>query len=275
MPMLLAIDIGNTNLVFALCDQNKTHVQWRIRTDIHRTSDEYAVWLFTLMERSGFAADAVKAAIISSVVPDANFGVKTFVRQYLKCDPQVITSGQIDVGMPILLDNPKELGADRLINAFAAWQTWSQPLIVIDFGTATTFDVVSGRGEYLGGAIAPGINLSLEALQRAAAKLHGVAIVHPEAVIGKNTTAAMQSGIFYGYAGLIEGIVGRIKAERGESMKVIATGGLAPLYAEATPMIDVVDDDLTIRGLVLIYERNKATPSLSSPRTRGSQATIE
>ena len=255
--MLLAIDIGNTNLVFALCDGEKTRAEWRIRTDIHRTADEYAVWLFALMQRSGFSEGDVSAAIISSVVPDATFGVNSFVRQYLKCEPQLIASGQIDVGMPILLDNPKELGADRLINAFAAWQTWNQALIVIDFGTATTFDVVTGKGEYAGGVIAPGINLSLEALQRAAAKLHGIAIVHPEKVVGTNTTAAMQAGIFYGYAGLIEGIVTRIKAERGEPMKVIATGGLANLYAEATKLIDTVDADLTIRGLRMLYETNK------------------
>lgn len=256
--MLLAIDIGNTNIVFALCDAAETRAQWRIRTDAHRTADEYAVWLLTLMERGAFKAEDITAAIISSVVPDANFQVKSFVRQYLKCDPQLLSSGNLDIGMPILLDNPKELGADRLINAFAAWETWKQALVVIDFGTATTFDVVSGKGEYLGGVIAPGVNLSLEALQHAAAKLHGIAITHPGAVIGKNTTAAMQSGIFYGYAGLIEGIVSRIKAERGdEKMLVIATGGLAPLYADATPLIDHVDADLTIRGLRLIHARGR------------------
>ena len=253
--MLLAIDIGNTNLVFALCDGAHVRAEWRIRTDIHRTADEYAVWLFSLMERGGFKTGDIAAAIISSVVPDANFGVKTFVRHYLKCEPQVIATGQVDVGMPILLDNPKELGADRLINAFSAWSTYGQALIVIDFGTATTFDVVTGKGEYAGGVIAPGINLSLEALQHAAAKLHGIAIVHPEKVVGTNTTAAMQSGIFYGYAGLIEGIVTRIKAERGENLKVIATGGLATLYADATTLIDTVDADLTIRGLRIIHER--------------------
>ncbi len=253
--MLLAIDIGNTNLVFALCEGERVRAQWRIRTDAHRSADEYAVWLFALMTRAGFSERDIQAVILSSVVPDANFGVKSFVRQYLQLEPQLIASGQVDVGMPILLDNPKELGADRLINAFAAWSAHQQALIVIDFGTATTFDVVSGKGEYLGGVIAPGINLSLEALQRAAAKLHGIAITHPEHVIGRTTTSAMQSGIFYGYAGLIEGIVGRIKAERAETMKVIATGGLAPLYADATPMIDEVDTDLTIRGLRLLHER--------------------
>lgn len=256
--MLLAIDIGNTNLVFALFAGSEVRAQWRIRTDAHRSADEYAVWLFALMARAGIGEKDVTAVILSSVVPDANFGVKSFVRQYLHCEPKLITSGQMDIGMPVLLDNPRELGADRLINAYAAWCEHQQALIVIDFGTATTFDVVSAKGEYLGGVIAPGINLSLEALQRAAAKLHGIAITHPTTVIGKNTTAAMQSGIFYGYAGLIEGIVTRIKAERGEAMKVIATGGLAPLYADATTAIDAVDTDLTIRGLRLIYEKGAA-----------------
>ena len=254
--MLLAIDIGNTNLVFALFSGAEVKAQWRIRTDAHRSSDEYAVWLLALMARAGFSEKDISAVIMSSVVPDANFSVKSFVRTYLKLEPKLIASGEIDLGMPILLDNPRELGADRLINAYAAWSQYKQALVVIDFGTATTFDVVSGKGEYLGGVIAPGINLSLEALQRAAAKLHGISIVHPEVVIGKNTTSAMQSGIYYGYAGLIEGIVTRIKAERGETMKVIATGGLAPLYGDATTMIDTVDSDLTIRGLRLIHERN-------------------
>jgi type III pantothenate kinase len=253
--MLLAVDIGNTNIVFALCDADYVCAQWRIRTDVHRSADEYAVWLFALMARQGLKESDIRSVIISSVVPDANFGLKSFARHYLKCEPRVIATGQIDVGMPILLDNPKELGADRLINAFAAWNQWKQALIVIDFGTATTFDVVSSKGEYMGGVIAPGINLSLEALQKAAAKLHGIAITHPEKVIGTNTTSAMQSGIFYGYAALIEGIVSRIKSERREAMKVIATGGLAPLYGEATSAIDLVDPDLTIRGLRYLDER--------------------
>ena len=254
--MLLAIDIGNTNLVFALCDGDIICAQWRIHTDTRHTADEYAVWLFALMDRAGIVASAIDSAVLSSVVPDANFAVKSFIRQYLKCEPLMVASGEIELGMKVLIDNPQELGADRLINAYAAWSQWNQALIIIDFGTATTFDVVSGEGAYLGGVIAPGINLSLEALKRAAAKLHGIAITHPESVIGRNTTSAMQSGIFYGYAGLIEGIVSRIKAERGETMKVIATGGLAPLYAQATPLIDLVDADLTIRGLSLIHAQH-------------------
>jgi len=254
--MLLAIDIGNTNLVFALFEGERVRAQWRIRTDAHRSADEYAVWLFALMARVPLDEKNISAVIMSSVVPDANFGIKSFVRQYLRLEPRLITTGEVDVGMPILLDNPRELGADRLINAFAAWSEHQHALIVIDFGTATTFDVVSAKGEYLGGVIAPGINLSLEALQRAAAKLHGIAITHPEMVIGKNTTNAMQSGIFYGYTGLIEGIVSRIQAECDTPMTVIATGGLAPLFAEATNMITQVDADLTIRGLRLIHDRN-------------------
>ena len=253
--MLLAVDIGNTNIVFALCEGDTIRAQWRIHTDAHRTADEYAVWLLTLMAHAQLKADQVQAAIISSVVPEANFAVKSFVRGYFPCEPTVVASGESDFGMEIRIDHPRELGADRILNAFAAWTAYREPLIVLDFGTATTFDVVSSAGEYIGGVIAPGINLSLEALQKAAAKLHGIAITHPATVIGRNTTAAMQSGIFYGYTGLIEGIVARIKAERGEAMKVIATGGLAPLYAGASPMIDRVDADLTIRGLLLMHAR--------------------
>ena len=266
--MLLAVDIGNTNIVFALCAGDTIRAQWRIRTDAHRTADEYAVWLFTLMTHAGLNVTDVTAAIISSVVPDANFAVKSFIRQHLNCDPQLITNAENSFGMKVLIDNPHELGADRFINAYAAWTSWRQPLIIIDFGTATTFDVVSGEGNYLGGVIAPGINLSLEALKKAAAKLHGVAITHPTSVIGRNTTSAMQSGIYYGYAGLIEGIVTRIKAERNEAMKVIATGGLAPLYAEAVSLIDQVDGDLTIRGLMLLHARLVITPT---PPLKGIQ----
>jgi len=254
--MLLAIDIGNTNIVFALCNGD-IKAQWRIKTDMHRTSDEYAVWLYALMREKGIEPAQVTDAILSSVVPDANFAIKTFIRSYLKCDPLVIAGGEVDLGMKVLIDNPRELGADRLINAFAAWNEHKQALIIIDFGTATTFDVVSAQGEYVGGVIAPGINLSMEALRAAAAKLHGVAIVRPQKVIGTGTTGAMQSGIYYGYTGLVEGIITRIKAERGEAMKVVATGGLAPLYSEATKLIDMVDHDLTIRGLRLIHARKK------------------
>ena len=255
--MLLAVDIGNTNIVFALCDENSTQAQWRISTEAQRTSDEYAVWLFSLMSAQGFSPADVTGAILSSVVPDANFAVKTFIRSYLRTDPLLVASGAVELGMKVLIDQPRELGADRLLNAYAAWESWKQPLIVIDFGTATTFDVVSAKGDYMGGVIAPGINLSLAALQKAAARLTGISIAHPAKVVGSNTVEAMQSGIYHGYAGLIEGIVKRIEEERGEKMKVIATGGLAPLYADATTCIHHVDADLTIRGLRLAYARMK------------------
>jgi type III pantothenate kinase len=253
--MLLAIDIGNTNTVFALCDESATRYQWRIRTEAQRTADEYAVWLFTLMKEFECTRSDIHGVIVSSVVPEANFTIGQFAKTYLGQEAIMVTNGLIDGGMKVCIDNPRELGADRLINAIAAWETYKQALIIVDFGTATTFDVVSGAGDYMGGIIAPGINLSLDALQRAATKLHGIAIKAPQKVVGTNTTGAMQSGIYFGYAGLIEGIVARIKEERAETMKVIATGGLATLYAGATRAIDAVDSDLTIRGLRLMYKR--------------------
>lgn len=253
--MLLAVDIGNTNTCFAVCDGSRIKHQWRIATDIHRTKDEYAVWLLTLMQHENFAPINITAAIVSSVVPDMNFAIKRLVRDVMHLEPLMITSGDMDCGMKVRIEQPRELGADRLINAFAAWHLYQQPCIVVDFGTATTFDVVSREGDYLGGAIAPGINLSLEALKRSASKLHGIAIVHTEKAIGTNTTQAMQAGIYFGYAGLIEGIIRRIGGELGYPVKVIATGGLAPLYAYATDAIDEVNEDLTITGLRLLHAR--------------------
>jgi type III pantothenate kinase len=257
MTMLLAIDIGNTNIVFALCEGEKTAYQWRIATNAHRTQDEYAVWLFSLMHDCKVARKDISAVAISSVVPEVNFAIRQFSRSYLKIEPMLISAGDVVCDMPVRIESPRELGADRLINAYAAWHRYKCALIVVDFGTATTFDVVSDAGEYLGGVIAPGIQLSLDALHHAAAKLPGIAIVKPEKVIGTNTVGAMQSGIFFGYSAMIEGIVTRIKAEHGCAMKVIATGGLAPLYAQATSAIDMVDEDVTIRGLRLIYHLRK------------------
>ncbi len=252
--MLLAIDIGNTNSCFALCEGLRVIQQWRIATDTHRTKDEYSVWLLTLLSHYGLKHSAITAAIISSVVPDVNFAIKRFVRDALNIEPEMITSGQVDCGMKLLIDQPGELGADRLINAYAAWKLYQKASVVVDFGTATTFDVISREGDYLGGAIAPGINLSLEALKRAASKLHGVAIVQPERAIGKGTTQAMQSGIYYGYAGMIEGVISAIEAELGYAPYVVATGGLAPLYGGATKAIHVVNEDLTITGLCMLHE---------------------
>lgn len=253
--MLLAIDIGNTNCSFALCTDDSIAHQWRIATDMHRTKDEYAVWLLALFKLHGLDASAVKSAIISSVVPDVNFAIKRLVREYMQIEPLLVTGGDVDCGMKVHIEQPRELGADRIINAFAAWSLYKQACIVVDFGTATTFDVISKNGEYLGGAISPGINLSLEALKRAASKLHGVAIVHTDKAIGVNTTEAMQAGIYFGYAGLIEGVIGRIKKELGYPVKVVATGGLAPLYADATTAIEEVNEDITITGLRLLHTR--------------------
>lgn len=252
--MLLAIDIGNTNIGFALCSEENIIRQWRLATDIHKTKDEYAVWLLSVLQLANIELKAIKAAIVSSVVPDVNFAIKQLIRDYLGIEPRMIVNGKIECGMVLKIDQPEELGADRLINAYAAWNLYRQAAIVVDFGTATTFDAISGKGEYLGGAIAPGINLSLEALKRAASKLHGVAITHTDRAIGTNTTDAMVSGIYFGYAGLIEGIVHRMGKELGGVIKVIATGGLAPLYAHATDVIDVVDENLTITGLRLLHD---------------------
>lgn len=252
--MLLTVDIGNTNIGFALCDETRILHQWRLATDIHKTKDEYAVWLFNMLQLANVPSNAIRSAIISSVVPDVNFEIKQMVREYLNTQPMLITSGKVDCNITLKIDQPEELGADRLVNAYAAWNLYEQASIVVDFGTATTFDAVSNKGEYLGGAIAPGINLSLEALKKAASKLHGVAITHTDKAIGTNTTDAMVSGIYFGYAGLIEGIVSRMKTELTGPVRVVATGGLAPLYANATNAIEQVDENLTITGLRMLHK---------------------
>lgn len=255
LKMLLAVDIGNTNTVFALCEGEDIRAHWRISTDPRRTADEYSVWLLALFQQRGLTKDDISSVAIASVVPDAIFNLKTLTRQLIGKDPFVIGNGSVELDMKVLIDHPRELGADRLVNSYAAWHTHRTALIVVDFGTATTFDVVSVEGAYIGGVIAPGVNLSLQALQAAAARLYGVAIAHPEKVIGTNTTGAMQSGIYYGYLSMVEGIVARIAEELGSTPKVIATGGLAPLYAENSTIIDLVDDDLTIDGIRLIASR--------------------
>ncbi|MDY0883021.1 type III pantothenate kinase [Dongia soli] len=254
--MLLAVDCGNTNIVFALYDGETQRGAWRISTDHRRTADEYGVWLTQLMELQGLAPEAVTGAIIASVVPDVIFELKTLIRHYFSCDPLLIGQNGIKLTIPVRLDRPEEVGADRLVNAVAAHHLYTGPLIVIDFGTATTFDVVDADGGYIGGVICPGINLSLEALYMAASKLPGIAITRPQHVIGRSTVPAMQSGIFWGYIGLIEGLVWRIRDEFGTPMKVIGTGGLAPLFKEATSAIEILDGDLTLRGLAMIYAAN-------------------
>ena len=254
--MLLAVNSGNTNVSFAVFEGEAFKGKWRISKNVHRTADEYAVWLIQLMGLRGLTPDMIDGAIIASVVPEALFSLKRLVSEHFHCEPLVIGDGE-SFGIRAAVDRPEEAGADRLVNSFAAHKHYGGPLIVVDFGTATTFDVVDGEGSYAGGAIAPGINLSLEALYMAAAKLPSISVQRPARVIGKSTIPCMQSGVFWGYVGLIEGLVARIRAEYGAPMKVIATGGLAPLFYGATDAIELVDEDLTLRGLTLLYAANR------------------
>lgn len=255
--MLLTIDCGNTNTVFAVYDGDVPRGEWRISTDARRTADEYAVWLVQLMALQDLRREYVDGAVIATVVPGALFPLKTLCRRFFEADPLVVGEPGVKLGIKVLLDNPAEVGADRLVNAVAAHARYPGDLILLDFGTATTFDVVNAKGDYVGGVIAPGINLSIEALHMAAAQLPRIGVKKPATVIGKSTVPAMQSGVFWGYVGLIEGLVARITVEIGAKPTVIATGGLAPLFMDATPIINHLDADLTVRGLVAIWRKNK------------------
>jgi type III pantothenate kinase len=258
--MLLAIDAGNTNTVFAVFDaEGKVLGEWRSSSDDERTSDEYGVWLMQLLELDGIERSSVTASIIASVVPATLHSLKTLCRDYFKSEPLIIGEAGVELGLDVLLDAPGEVGADRLVNAVSAHATYGGPLIVVDFGTATTFDVIDGDGNYAGGVIAPGINLSLEALHMAAAQLPRVAVERPATVIGKSTVGAMQSGIYWGYVSMIEGIVARIREEFGAPMKVVATGGLAVLFAQSMELIEAADGELTLRGLYAIHRLNGGT----------------
>jgi type III pantothenate kinase len=264
--MLLVIDAGNTNIVFAVRDGNSWRGTWRIRTDAQRTSDEYAVWLNSLLTLSKLSRDEITGAVIGTVVPAALYHLRRLCRDWFSVEP-LIARAALDWGFEIKIDNPNEVGADRLLNALAGHRTFGGPLIVVDFGTATTFDVVDETGAYLGGVICPGINLSIEALHQAAARLPRIGIGRPQSVIGRSTVPAMQSGIYWGYVGLIEGLINRIKAELNMTMKVVATGGLAPLFSEGTLLIEHIEPDLTLDGLRMLAERNPA-PTLLREKTR-------
>lgn len=256
--MLLAIDAGNTNTVFAVYEGEEQRGLWRAGTDSHRTADEYAVWLIQLMSLKGLKPADIDAAIISTVVPAALFNLTNLCGNYFDTIALVVGEPDVQLGIGINVPNPREVGADRLVNAVAAHSAYPGALIVIDFGTATTFDVISASGSYEGGIIAPGVNLSMEALHMAAAKLPLVAVRRPEKIIGTDTVGAMQSGIFWGYVGLIEGLVARIKDEAHlQQVKVIATGGLSTYFFNATDMIDLTDKDLTLRGLLEIHRLNR------------------
>lgn len=267
--MLLVVDAGNTNVVFAVHDGENWRGTWRIATEPQRTSDEYAVWLTTLLHLTGLKPAEIDQAVIGTVVPAALYHLRRLCRDWFTTEPLVARS-TLDWGFAIKVDNPAEVGADRLLNSLAAHQAYQGPLIVIDFGTATTFDVIDADGAYLGGVIAPGINLSLEALHKAAARLPRIGIGRPQAVIGRSTVPAMQSGIYWGYVGLIEGLVNRIKAEYDQPLKVVATGGLAPLLAEGTTIIELINPDLTLDGLRLLAARNPV-PTYSRDRMRTTE----
>jgi type III pantothenate kinase len=255
--MLLAIASGNTNAVFAVYDGDTLRASWRISTNPRRTADEYAIWLTQLLSLAGLKPSELDAAIIGNVVPDAMFNLIQLCQRYLNCDPLVVGRPNCQVGIGIDVDMPAhDVGADRVANTVAAGSRYKKPLVVVDFGTATNFDVVDKQGNYCGGVIAPGPNLALQALEMAAAQLPHVAMVRPPSVVGRATVPAMQSGVFWGYVGLLEGIVRRIREERREKMGVVATGGLAPLFAASTDVIEKVDPDLTLWGLRLIYRHN-------------------
>jgi type III pantothenate kinase len=255
--MLLAIEQGNTNTMFAVHDGEQWIAQWRAATESTRTADEYAVWLSQLLAMAGLQLGVFTGCIVSSVVPQSIFNLRNLSRRYLKVEPLVIGEN-VELGIPVRIDKPSEAGADRLVNTIGAHMAHAGDLIVIDSGTATTFDVVAADGAFEGGVIAPGINLSMEALHGAAARLPRVAIQKPAKVIGTDTVGSMQSGVFFGYVALIEGLIARMKAERGRPMTVVATGGVASLFQGATDAIDHFDPDLTIRGLLEIWRRNQA-----------------
>ncbi len=255
--MLLAINANNTNFTFALFDGERLVNEWRAQSSSGRTADEYAVWLSQLLALEKLSLEAITGTIIATVVPQALFNLTTLCRRYFGGEPIVVGAPGVDLGVKALVDRPAEVGADRLVNTIGAHKSFAGALIVVDFGTATTFDVVDAEGNYRGGVIAPGINLSLEALHLGTAQLPRIAITRPEYVIGTDTVACMHSGVYWGYIGLIEGLVQRIRGEWKEPMTVISTGGLAPLFRGATDVIQHWVPDLTMRGLLEIYRRNK------------------
>lgn len=259
--MLLAIDAGNTNIVFALLDGREIRARWRIATDARRTADQYAVWLHQLLELEGYARSDVTAVIVATVVPRALHNLDVLSRKYFGVEPLVAGRAPVEWCVELDVVEPKSVGADRVVNAIAAHEAAAGDLIVVDFGTATTFDHVDFTGAYKGGIIAPGINLSLDALVAAAARLPRVAIEAPAtaSVIGRTTEDQMLAGIFWGYVALMEGLVARMRREIGRPATVIATGGLATLFEAHTDLFDRVEPDLTIRGLAIMYERHQAT----------------
>ncbi len=254
--MLLCIDTGNTNTVFSVWDGGRFVTTLRTATEHQRTGDQYFVWFSTLMQHHGLPVD-IDEVIISSTVPRVVFNLRVLADRYFNCRPLVVGKPDCLLPHPPRVDQPAQVGPDRLVNTAGAFDRHGGDIVVVDFGTATTFDVVSRDGNYIGGVIAPGVNLSLEALHLAAAALPHVDITKPAQVIGTNTVACMQSGVFWGYVGLVRGICDRILAERERPMKIIGTGGLAPLFSQGDVLFDHIEDDLTMHGLTVIHRYNK------------------
>lgn len=260
--MLLAIDVGNTNSGFAVHDGDRFLSEWRCATDVGRTADEYFVWLRQLFDHAGLSTDAITDVVVSVTAAGTLFNLRVLCDRYFNCRPLVVGRPECALPQPPRVDPNTRVGSDRLANTVAAFERYGGNCIVVDFGTATNCDVVGEDGAYEGGIIAPGVNLSLKALHDASAALPEIDVTRPDRVIGTNTIACMQSGIFWGYVGLIEGLCSRIAEERGQRMQVIATGGLSPLFQRGTDAFDAVDADLTMRGLVLLHAYNASgTPA--------------
>ncbi|TGB00801.1 type III pantothenate kinase [Halobacillus salinus] len=257
--MNFVLDVGNTNTVLGVFDQGELKYQWRIKTDRHKTEDEFGMLIKSLFDHEGLRFEDMDGVIISSVVPPIMFALERMSQYYFNKKPMIIGDGKVDHGLPMKYPNPEEIGADRIVNAVGASGEYPLPLVIIDFGTATTYCYINEKGEYLGGAIAPGINISMEALYAKAAKLPKIEIKRPDHVIGQSTVEAMQAGVFYGYVGQVDEVVARMKQTGDVAPTVVATGGLASLIADQSSTIDYVDHHLTLKGLHKIYQRNKET----------------